>query len=214
MFSIYSTTGQNFRGTLEALMTVPELTAVRHKRGLGREGEEAAGEPRLPGQREAESDRFGQAVSAYHDMLRLSPERGPVLHAYQLMTRDVFTVRPEATVEEAWHALVGYHYGQAPVLDRTLRLVGQVSTWDLLTVINVEAGQVRDVLQRRVADVMTSPVVSVDPVSDVRRVARVLLAHGLAGMPVMTEQHELVGIITRSDLLRALANDPPLSLWA
>jgi CBS-domain-containing membrane protein len=41
-----------------------------------------------------------------------------------------------------------------------------------------------------------------------------LLDHHLHGMQVMSERHELAGIITRSDILRALVNDPPLSLWA
>jgi CBS domain-containing protein len=31
---------------------------------------------------------------------------------------------------------------------------------------------------------------------------------------VVSEQAELVGILSRSDILRALVNDPPLSLWA
>jgi CBS domain-containing protein len=92
--------------------------------------------------------------------------------------------------------------------------VGLVSVQDLLTVINVEADTVRDILSRTVADVMTSPVVSTDPITDIRRVARVLLDYKLSGLPVVSEQAELVGIVTRSDILRALVNDPPLSLWA
>jgi CBS domain-containing protein len=73
---------------------------------------------------------------------------------------------------------------------------------------------VRDILSHSVADVMTSPVVSADPVTDIRRAARVLLDYQLSGLPVVNEQEELVGILTRSDILRALVNDPPLSLWA
>lgn len=81
-------------------------------------------------------------------------------------------------------------------------------------VINVEGDTVRDILSRSVADVMTSPVVSTDPITDIRRAARVLLDYRLSGLPVVNEQEELVGILTRSDILRALVNDPPLSLWA
>jgi acetoin utilization protein AcuB len=131
-----------------------------------------------------------------------------------LMSRDVMTLRPDTRVEDAWRQLTTRGLSQAPVLDKTLRLVGLVSVQDLLTVINVEADTVRDILSRSVADVMTSPVVSADPITDIRRVARVLLDYKLSGLPVVSEQEELVGILTRSDILRALVNDPPLSLWA
>jgi CBS domain-containing protein len=42
----------------------------------------------------------------------------------------------------------------------------------------------------------------------------VLLDYQLSGLPVVNEREELVGILSRSDILRALVNDPPLSLWA
>jgi len=214
MFSVYGVTGQSFRGSLEKLVAIPGLSAARRSRGIDQEGEELGPEMRLIRRDNHEEGEYHQAAQAYRQMLRVSTERAPILHAYQLMSRDVMTLRPDATVEEAWRQLAARGIGQAPVLDKTLQLVGLVSVQDLLTVINVEDGKVRDILSRSVADVMTSPVVSTDPITDIRRVARVLLDYQLSGLPVVSEQAELVGILTRSDILRALVNDPPLSLWA
>ena len=135
-------------------------------------------------------------------------------HVYQLMSRDVMSLRPATRVQDAWRQFTTHGVGQVPVLDKTLRLVGLVSVQDLLTVINVEADTVPDILSRSVADVTTSPVVSTDPITDIRRVARVLPDYQPSEVPVVNEQEELVGILTRSDILRALVNDPPLSLWA
>jgi len=212
MFSVYGVTGQTFRGSLEEFLRVPRLYGGKPARGVAREGEELG--PEMVGARDQEADRYQQAAQAYRQVLQGGPERGPVLHAYQLMTRDVLTLHPEMSVDMAWHALAERDLGQAPVLDKGHRLVGMVTSHDLLMAINIEDGKVRDVLSLTVADVMTTPVISTDPVSEVRRVARVLLESHMPGLPVVSEQGELVGIITRGDLLRALVNDPPLSLWA
>lgn len=214
MFSIYGVTGQSFRGTLEEFLAVPRLAAGRNARGIAREGEEPGPEMVRHGQPGPDNGHYQQAARAYREMLQLPSERGPVLHAFQLMTREVFCLRPDDTVEAGWHALAGRGLGQAPVLDGAQRLVGLVTSRDLLTVVKVEGGQLRDVLPQTVADIMLSPVVSADPVTDIRRVARVLLELHLPGIPVVSERDELVGILTRSDILRTLVNDPPLSLWA
>lgn len=68
-------------------------------------------------------------------------------------------------------------------------------------------------LARRVADVMTSPVISADPVTDIRRIAQALLDYHLSGVPIVEEDGKLVGFISRGDILRSVINDPPVSLW-
>lgn len=214
MFSVYGVTGQSFRGSLEKLIAIPGLSAARRSRGINQEGEELGPEMRVFRRDNQEDGQYQKAAQAYRQMLRVSTERSPILHAYQLMSRNVMTLRPDTRVEDAWRQLAARGLGQAPVLDKTLRLVGLVSVQDLLMVINVEGATVRDILLRSVADVMTSPVVSADPITDIRRAARVLLDYQLSGLPVVNEREELVGILTRSDILRALVNDPPLSLWA
>lgn len=214
MFSVYGVTGQSFRGSLEKLVAIPGLSAARRSRGINQEGEELGPEMRVFQRDHNEDGQYQKAAQAYSQMMRVSTERTPILHTYQLMSRDVMTLHPDTRIEDAWHQLAARGLGQAPVLDKTLRLVGLVSIQDLLMVINVEGDTVRDILSRSVADVMTSPVVSTDPITDIRRAARVLLDYRLSGLPVVNEQEELVGILTRSDILRALVNDPPLSLWA
>jgi CBS domain-containing protein len=219
MFSIYGVAGRTFRGTLETLGPLEGLAPIRHARGIAREGEELSPEAQQwkAAQSEVEAEgsaRYQEATEAYQSMLRATPERAPIHHAYQIMSRDVATLNPTVRVDEAWRFLVSRGFGQAPVLDAAQGLVGMVSLAQLLAVLNVDEGGVRDILARTVADVMVTPVVSADPISDVRRVARVLLDYDLTGIPVVGEQDDLVGIITRGDILRAVIHDPPLNLWA
>ena len=62
---------------------------------------------------------------------------------------------------------------------------------------------------------METPVVTADPASDVRRIARVMLEYHVPALPVVDEQtHALVGIVSRGDVLRCVVTDPPLTLWA
>jgi CBS domain-containing protein len=60
---------------------------------------------------------------------------------------------------------------------------------------------------------MWTPVPSVSPDTDIRRVASVLLDTALPGLAVADEEGTVVGFISRSDILRAVVADPPLDLW-
>ena len=103
---------------------------------------------------------------------------------------------------------------QVPVLDSALRLVGLVTDRDLLTVLNVEQDQLRDVLVRTASDVMRTPVVTAAPITDIRRIARVMLDYGQSGVPILDEREVLIGFVSRGDILRTVTIEPPLSLWA
>ncbi|EXI89861.1 MAG: putative manganese-dependent inorganic pyrophosphatase [Candidatus Accumulibacter sp. BA-94] len=202
MFAVYGLSGPIFRGTFERLGEVAAVTRSRTVQPIAGE------EPRAP---------FGtpstQAIRAYRQMLRADGDRGPLYHAYQIMQRPVVSLFSEDAVERAWRLLLERRIHQAPVLDPGHRLVGIVSERDLLTTLNLDADGPRDIMARRVGDVMTTPVVSADPVTDIRRIAQVMLEHGVDGVPIVNESDALVGFVSRGDVLRAVITDPPLSLW-
>jgi CBS domain-containing protein len=54
----------------------------------------------------------------------------------------------------------------------------------------------------KVKDVMTSPVVSVEPDSPISQAIRIMLQRGISGLPVIDKQGGLVGIVTEGDFLR------------
>ena len=206
MFAIYGISGPVFQGTLETLSRLPPVK----RRGL------AVPVKRIGDQTEtgvAPGSLGEQAVTAYQAMLPKSLERGPLYHANQIMQPDVISVSADEDVARAWHVLVDHQIHQAPVLDASRTLVGIVSERNLLTTLNVDAGEVRDVLFKRVRDVMITPVVAATPVADIRRIARVMLDRDVDGVPIVSEAGVLLGFVSRSDILRAVVTDPPLSIW-
>lgn len=68
--------------------------------------------------------------------------------------------------------------------------------------------------QRPVAQVMLSPIPTTAAETTLRRVAGVLLDLNLPGLPVTNDAGELVGFLSRTDILRAIVFDPPLDLWS
>lgn len=214
MFGVRGVNGEVFRGPLEQLLRAHRVLAAAPVRSV----EQDAGDEVLhPAAVLPHDERRHQAAAAaaYAVADQPAPNRGPVYHAYQVMSRRVLVLPPDAGVVAAWRALAERGVGQAPVRTHDGTIVGLVSRANLLQVLNEEDGHLRDVLSRTVAQVMTTPVVTVDPVADVRRIARVMLEYHLSALPVVNDATgALEGIVSRSDLLRCVVTEPPLTLWA
>jgi len=208
MFGIYGINGPIFHGRLEELPAVRAVVRRRPVEAIGTTGNELGeiAEKPMPGMAPT-------GTSAYRRMAHIDEERGPLVQAQQIMQADIITVRASDDVVRAWQTLTGHRIHQAPVLDESRQLVGIVGERDLLTALNLDGDSVRDALARRVADVMTSPVVAADPQTDIRRIAQVMLERDVDGVPIVNERQRLVGFISRGDVLRAVVADPPLSLW-
>lgn len=214
MFAVYGLSGPIFQGTLENLSRIPPVTRRGSISPARRIGDQAEFSAALEDASTAVASGPGeQAIEAYQAMLPQSLERGPLYHADQIMQRSIITVNAEDDVARAWRVLSENQIHQVPVLDAGQHLVGIVGERNLLTVINIENGEVRDALSRRVADVMTTPVVAASPVTDIRRIARVMLDRDVDGVPIVGETGSLMGFVSRSDILRAVVIDPPLSVW-
>lgn len=206
MFYVQGIQGRVFSGPLERLDRVNGLARSRPGRAIAGEDEELGVAAPSPYQRE-------EAVSAYRRMLPAEIERGPLYHADQIMSRSVIVVSPERAVADAWRVLRDNRIRQAPVVDEDRTLIGLVSERDLLTAVDVEDGQIVAARRRQVRDVMTTPVVAAAPITDIRRIAAVMLDKGVDGVPVISEAGRIMGFVSRGDILRAVVTDPPLSLW-
>jgi len=213
MFAIYGISGPIFQGPLENLSRFPPVVRrgpVTAARRVGDQVDVGV----TPDQASQMASSLGQqAIDQYRSMLPLELERGPLYHANQIMQPRVITVNADDEVTRAWQILVEHQIHQAPVVNAGFQLIGIVNDRNLLTTLNVEEGKVRDVLAKRVQDVMTTPVVAANPATDIRRIARVMLDRDVGGVPIVNDTGRLVGFVSQSDILRAVVTDPPLSIW-
>lgn len=144
------------------------------------------------------------------------------MNAQEAMTKDVVTVGPEATVAEIAALLVRHRISAVPVVSKDNRVVGIVSQTDLghrsetgtekkrkwwLDVFADADAKAREYIKShglKAQDVMTRFIVSVSKATSLSEVAEVLDTHRIRQVPVM-EDGKLVGMISRTDLVRKLA---------
>ena len=223
MFFVFGPSGQMFRGGPEKLSQVapvrrvPRVQAL-HTRGAGvPEHETVPLPPSSPAQRI--SPRAQDAVTAYvKTALGPQEERQQLTRVRDVMSTGVLSVPPDVRVNDAWHTLAHHRVGQAPVVNAIGQVVGMLLRADMAPLDLLPApGAVQatiELARRPVSEVMVSPVPTVSSDTELRRVARVLLDTDLPGLPVTDEFGALSGFISRSDILSALAADPPLDIWS
>ena len=126
----------------------------------------------------------------------------------ELMQSNVKTVPSETSVAEAVVSLADAHVSGMPVVDGSGRVVGVVSTSDILTA-EAEAegddGRRRLLNDTAVQDIMTPRPFTVAPDDDVREAARQMLYADVHRLFV-TEGDRLIGVISTTDIVRAVAN--------
>jgi CBS domain-containing protein len=219
-FFVFGPMGQVYRGGAQGLGQVLPVQPVQRPQAVRRaEGVPLhAAPPPKPLPAASAPLRWQEAVRAYVQTEQpTEAERRPLTQVRDVMTPHAISVHPDERANDAWQMLAERQVAQAPVVDAQDRVVGLLLRADLAPEkLLPAAGDVQRAIalaRRPVAEVMVSPVSTVAPDTSLRRVAQVLLQTGLPGLPVTDEQGTLQGFISRTDILRAVATDPPLDLW-
>jgi CBS domain-containing protein len=145
------------------------------------------------------------------------------MQAQDVMSTTVATIPVDASVRDAAKLMLSRRVSALPVTDGKGRLVGIVSEGDLMRRADLgtdterswwlrllQEETVRDYVKvhgTSVADVMTSPAVSVRRTTPLKEVVRLLEKRRIKRVPVL-EGGRLVGIVSRADLIRELATAP------
>jgi CBS domain-containing protein len=147
----------------------------------------------------------------------------------QVMSPDVLTFTTDENVTDAMALLVERDIDAGPVVGGDGKVVGMLSTGDLVvgearlhfpTVVNFLGvnvampfhhddldDSVRKALGASVGDVMTTEVVSVGPDASVEDAATLMHDRKVSRLPVVDEDGQLVGIVSRGDIVRAIVAD-------
>ncbi len=134
---------------------------------------------------------------------------GAHMEVGELMTTSPLEyVLPDEPISRVWRKMVDLQISGFPVVrnPKTLEVIGMITQHDLL-----KRGYTRIELESpsgprrgpRVKDAMTTPAVSVSPNDDIVKVIRILLDRDIGRVPVTDERGFLIGIVDRSDAVKA-----------
>lgn len=177
---------------------------------------ESAADREPHGQHSPSLDHSAMAAqSAYQQQSIERPYPKPAVLARDLMSAPVLALPSDSTLLDAWASMSHKGFHHIPVTSMHGTLVGMVSYRDLLHHVPelITASDKRQASKRRLAEIMTSRVISATPTTEIREIARVMLDEGIHAVPILDHNRRLVGILATRDLLLGIAHHGPLELW-
>jgi CBS domain-containing protein len=120
--------------------------------------------------------------------------------ARDIMTQRVIAVRPQTPIKELAKTLSQNHISGTPVVDKNGKVVGVVSERDLLAKKGTQ-----------VKSIMSKNVIGVKEDTPVEEIAALMTTRNVKRVPVLRGE-KLAGIVSRSDLVRAIATGEHIAL--
>ncbi len=145
------------------------------------------------------------------------------MKARDIMSTNLVTISPEATIENAARLMADENISGIPVINNEGEMVGMISEGDLLgkhkqisppAYIEFLGGifftesqdkyfeDIKRHVATHVKDLMTEKVISINPDTPLEEIATIMFENKIKRLPVL-EDGELVGIVSRADVVKA-----------
>ena len=144
---------------------------------------------------------------------------------FEMLVRDVMTekVRSTTKYENIMYVadiLTENNISGLPVVDKENKVIGIISQADILSMVGVSRDHTfKDLLkymlgerlpERRmgdlVGDIMTSPALTIKPGENIAEAVKIMDGNNIRRLTVVDENNTLIGILTRTDILKAVIN--------
>lgn len=148
-------------------------------------------------------------------------KKGELMKIKEIMTQKVISISPETNAREALELLVKMQISGLPVIDENNKLVGMFTEKEILAAVLpsyiekvgsfVYQDNPKAVKQKiaafqttKVKEVMRQEVITIDEETSLSEAARLMLTKKARRLPVLNKTKEVVGIVSRGDLMKAL----------
>jgi CBS domain-containing protein len=130
------------------------------------------------------------------------------MKAHEVMSVDIEAATEDASViEVATRMVVGIFNGM-PVIDKDGRLVGQITTIDILRAIRKK----KSLSNTLAKELMTSNPITVQEDTEVDEIIDLMDKYGILMIPVVQKDGRLVGVCSRSDVLKEILDQKFVTL--
>ncbi len=194
-----------FSGVTEPVAPTSMSDAAIQNRGTGQGGPGGGQGGGGSAAHAAQADVYASIA----DRRRQQREVGPVQLARQIMSKHVHMLPNTARVANVLSLFDQYDIDMVPVVNSEGRIEGVVTRWFLAR----QDRPRRELGRQPIRSVVRSPVLTAGPDTNIRELARVLLEQNIHAMPIVDANYQVMGMVTRGDILRALVNYAPLELW-
>lgn len=210
MFAMYDDDGLNFRNSIDHLYNIHEITPSQKLKNKVHDEDH--------NQNFQESLYKGkitkEATDTYKQMNNLDT-RVDIYHVEQIMAHQVITISDDKTIIECYEIMKQHAIQQLPIIDdNQLHLKGIITRHDILKYLLNDLEYAQENVDKSINNISTKKIITTDPISDIRRVSQVMLDFNLNAIPVVNSDDILVGIVSRNDIVKAVASLPHLQLWA
>ncbi|MCB9030419.1 MAG: CBS domain-containing protein [Deltaproteobacteria bacterium] len=185
---------QNYRKKA-AYQQVEKVSQVKKSPQSGSEHAEIEQDQSSPTQRN---------FNPYEHSKTLPPARKPAVLAEQIMSSPVLTLPKHASLSEAQELFLKKRFRHVPVVSENGKLIGILSDRDFIGDLSIKS---------EVSEIMRTNILTARPDAEIRMIAQIFFKERIGSMPIVDKDGNLVGMITRSDILFAVVNHAPLELW-
>ncbi|MBW9221078.1 CBS domain-containing protein [Methanothermococcus sp. SCGC AD-155-M21] len=123
------------------------------------------------------------------------------------MTQDPIVATPGERLKDVARTMLRNGFRRLPVLSEG-KLVGMVTSTDFIRILgsdwafnHMTTGNVREITNVRVSDIMKKDILVVNPNDSLRSTAEIMIKNDIGALPVVGEDNKLKGVITEKDIV-------------
>ena len=211
MFAMYDDDGLNFRSTIDNLYTVHEVQKSQHIKNDMKEKRNNANN-KFDTFYKGKIDQ--EAKNKYKQIANLDT-RVEIFHVEQIMCHTAIIINDNKTISECYDMMQENEVQQLLIQSDSLNhLKGMITKHDILNYLMDNHGENKTIFVTPISDITKNKIITTDPISDIRRVAKVMIDFNLNAIPVVDGEENILGVVTRHDIVNAVSNIPHLQIWA
>lgn len=205
MFAIYNNGTVGFRSTSDNLYN---LKNVEESQAIEFKPQEGFIEDFTKHNKQNEN-----ALNSYKKMANIDTS-DIVFHVKDIMTKDCIYIDIQSTINDAYISLNKLDIDQIPVVSFGKKIIGMISKKMILDLLMDDIENSKYILNKKIDDIKLLEIITADPISDIRRVAKVMVDFKLDAIAIVEENDILVGIVSKTDIIKAISHLPSLQLWS